>query len=121
MSVRLPFMFLMSFFCDYIYNLFNSYRPQPERKNEPSLQTYKFIFEFGPPQLNLFRYITKKAGILWKEAKEICILKASGIPTEGPLLICKDDESNVNDCLKVAGFDVYQQEKLLKSWLPIFI
>lgn len=80
-----------------------------------SLQTYKIIFEFGPPQLNLFRYITKKVGILWKEAKEKCNLKDDGKPTNGLLLISEDDERTVNDCLKVVGFDVYHLERLLKT------
>lgn len=89
--------------------------PRLGRRNVSSLQTYKIIFEFGPHQLNLFRYITKKSGILWKDAKEKCILKDGGKPTDGLLLICEDDEGTVNECLKVAGFDVYKYEKLLET------
>lgn len=89
--------------------------PQLERRNVSGLQTYKITFEFGPPQLNLFRYITKKSGILWKDAKEKCILKDGGKPTDGLLLIFEDDESTIDECLKVAGFDVYQHEELLET------
>lgn len=95
------------------------YSSSPRRQNVSSLQTYKIIFEFGPPQLNLFRYITKKVGILWNEAKEKCSLKDGGKPTNGLLLVCEDDERTVNDCLKIVGFDVYQLERLLESWFPL--
>lgn len=61
------------------------------------------------------RYIIKKSGILWKDAKEKCILKDGGKPTDGLLLVCEDDEGIVNKCLKVAGFDVYKYERLLES------
>lgn len=77
-----------------------------------SLQIYQITYEYGPPQLNLFRYVTKKASTLWKEAKEKCILKDEGKPTEIFYLICGEDENNVEDCLKGFGFDVYQQEKM---------
>lgn len=89
--------------------------PRLGRQNVSSLHTYKIIFEFGPPQLNLFRYVTKKVGILWNEAKEKCSFKDGGKPTNGLLLICEDDERTLNDCLKVVGFDVYQLEKLLET------
>lgn len=89
--------------------------PRLGRRNVSSLQTYKIIFEFGPPQLNLFRYISKKSGIIWKDAKEKCILKDGGKPTDGLLLICEDGETTINKCLKVAGFDFYQHEKLLEN------
>lgn len=89
--------------------------PRLGRQNVSSLHTYKIIFEFGPPQLNLFRYVTKKVGILWNEAKEKCSFKDGGKPTNGLLLICEDDERTLNDCLKVVGFDVYQLEKLLEN------
>lgn len=89
--------------------------PRLGRRNVSSLQTYKIIFEFGPHQLNLLRYIIKKSRILWKDAKEKCILKDGGKPTDGLLLICEDDEGIVNKCLKVAGFDVYKYERLLET------
>lgn len=88
--------------------------PRQRRQNVSSLQTYKIIFEFGPPELNLFKYISKKASILWEEAKEKCILKDSGKPTDGLLLIC-GGEGHVEDCLKIFGFDVYLQEKLFET------
>lgn len=102
--------------CQFFFNLSS---PRLGGQNISSLQTYKIIFEFGPPQLNLFRYITKKVGILWKEAKEKCNLKDGGKPTNGLLLISEDDERTVNDCLKVVGFDVYPLERLLESWFPL--
>nr|XP_034316397.1 uncharacterized protein LOC117685919 isoform X2 [Crassostrea gigas] len=86
--------------------------PLLRRRNVSSLQTFKIIFEFGPHQLNLFRYITKKSGILWKDANEKWILKNGGKPTDGLILICEDDEGTVNTCLKMAGFDVYKYERL---------
>lgn len=102
--------------CQFLFYLSS---PRLGGQNISSLQTYKIIFEFGPPQLNLFRYITKKVGILWKEAKEKCNLKDGGKPTNGLLLISEDDERTVNDCLKVVGFDVYHLERLLESWFPL--
>lgn len=102
--------------CQFLFYLSS---PRLGGQNISSLQTYKIIFEFGPPQLNLFRYITKKVGILWKEAKKKCNLKDGGKPTNGLLLISEDDERTVNDCLKVVGFDVYHLERLLESWFPL--
>lgn len=102
--------------CQFLFYLSS---PRLGGQNISSLQTYKIIFEFGPPQLNLFRYITKKVGILWKEAKEKCNLKDGGKPTNGLLLISEDDERTVNDCLKVVGFDVYHLERLLESRFPL--
>lgn len=66
----------------------------------------------APPQLNLFRYVTKKASTLWKEAKEKCILKDEGEPIEIFHLICEQDDSNVETCLKRFGFDDYQLDKM---------
>lgn len=74
-------------------------------------QLYKIIFEYGPPQLNLFKYVTKKALILWKEAREKCILKDDGQPTDEFLLMCGEN-GNAEDCLRMFGFDVYQLEKI---------
>lgn len=61
------------------------------------------------------RYIIKRSGILWKDAKEKCISKDGGKPTDRLLLICEDDEDIVNECLKIAGFDVYKYDRLLES------
>lgn len=77
-------------------------------------QLYKIIFEYGPPQLNLFKYVTKKALILWKEAREKCILKDDGQPTDEFLLMCGEN-GNAEDCLRMFGFDVYQLEKIGES------
>lgn len=76
--------------------------PRLGRRNVSSLQTYKIIFKFGPPKLNIFSNIAMKAGILWKEAKQKCILKDCGKPTDGLLLRCGDDETNVVDCKTLA-------------------
>lgn len=89
--------------------------PVPARQNLSDLQIYKIVFEYGPTQLNLFRYVTKKANILWQKAQEKCILKDDGKPLDGFLLIHRDDDGNVTDCLKTYGFDVYQQEKLFEA------
>lgn len=101
------------------FSFFYSSSPRLGRQNVSSLQTYKIIFEFGPPQLNLFRYITKKAGILCKEPKEKCSFKDGEASTDGLLLICENDEMNVNECLKDVGFDVYQFERLLEGGIPM--
>lgn len=79
------------------------------------LQAYRVTFEYGPPQLNLYGYVTQRASILWKKAKEICMLKDDGNPTNGFLLLCGVDEKNVEDCLKRFGFDVYQQKKMCEG------
>lgn len=86
--------------------------PLQKRPNVFSLQTFQITFEYGPPQLNLFRYVTKKASTLWKEAKEKCILKDEGEPIEIFHLICEQDDSNVETCLKRFGFDDYQLDKM---------
>lgn len=114
MSVGFRAILLMFFFL-YLYLEFYFITKALERRNVSSLQTYKIIFEFGPHPLNLLRYIIKKSGILWKDAKEKCILKDGGKPTDGLFLICEDDEGIVNKCLKVACFDVYKYERLLES------
>lgn len=76
-----------------------------------SFKFYKVIFEYGPPQLNLFRYVTKKSLILWKEANGKCILKDDKKPTDEFLLMCGDN-ADAEDCLRMFGFDVYQLEKM---------
>lgn len=71
-------------------------------------------FEYGPPQLNLFQYVTKKTSTLWRKAKEKCILKGSGKPMEGFFLMSEEDESIIQDSLKRFGFDNIQPEKVCK-------
>lgn len=90
--------------------------PREGRQNLSDLQIYKIEFEYGPTQLNLFRYVIKKANILWRKAQEKCILKVGGKPLDGFLLIHRDDDDgNVTDCLKPYGFDVDQEEKLFEG------
>lgn len=63
--------------------------------------------------------LPKKTGILCKEAKEKCSFKDGEASPDGLLLICENDEMNVNECLKVVGFDVYQFERLLEGAFPM--
>lgn len=93
-------------------NDFNSRSPLQRRPNVSNLQTYQITFEYGPPQLNLFRYVTQKASTLWRKAKEKCILKDNGKPMEGFLLMSGEDESIVRDSLKRFGFDKNKLEKM---------
>lgn len=101
-------------------NDFNSCSPLQRRPNVSNLQTYQITFEYGPPQLNLFRYVTQKASILWRKAKEKCILKDNGKPMEGFLLMSGEDESIVRDSLKRFGFDKNKLEKMCECELQFF-
>lgn len=111
--------------CAFIFVLYKKlisfliHSPRQGRQNLSDLQSYKIVFKYGPTQLNLFRYVIKKANILWQKAQEKCILKVGGKPLDGFLLIHRDDDidddGNVTDCLKTYGFDVYQQEKLFEG------
>lgn len=76
-----------------------------------NFQIYKIIFEYGPPQFHLLRYVAKKTIILWKEAKKKCILKDDGQPTHAFLFI-SGDNANAEDCFRMFGFGVYQHEEL---------
>lgn len=58
--------------------------------------------------------LPKKTIILWKEAKEKCILNDDGKPTDGFLFISGND-GNAENCLRMFGFDVYQHGKLSES------
>lgn len=93
-------------------NDFNQCSPSERRPNVSTLQTYQITFEYGPPQLNLFRYVTKKASTLWRKAKEKCILKGCGKPMEGFFLMSEEDKSIIQDSLKKFGFDKNQPEKM---------
>lgn len=91
--------------------------PSERRPNVSTLQTYQITFEYGPPQLNLFRYVTKKASTLWRKAKEKCILKGCGKPMEGFFLMSEEDKSIIQDSLKRFGFDKNQPEKMSETVL----
>lgn len=91
--------------------------PLEGEPNVPILQTYLNTFEYGPPELNLFRYVTNKASTLWRKAKEKCILKGSGKPMEWFFLMSEEDESIIQDSLKRFGFDKIQPEKISEAVL----
>lgn len=51
-------------------------------------------------------YIVKKIIIFWKEVKEKCILNDDGKLIDGFFFISGND-GNVENCLRMFGFDVY--------------
>lgn len=64
------------------------------------------MFEYGPPDLNLYKHVAKKTHSLWKTAKENVILKDEGEPIDGFLVLHIDGENILENCLEIFDFEL---------------
>lgn len=103
-----------------IYVLNNYYcRPSNTGSDEHSIKILRFVFDYGPPELNLFKYVAEEAHFLWEKAKKLLILRDQGEPTDGFILIKTNDDSAVDHCLKKFDFDVDDDEEATGEGLYI--
>lgn len=86
-------------------------RPSKTGSDEHSFKVLRFLFDYGPPELNLFKYVAEEAHFLWEKAKKLFILRDQGEPTDGFILIQTNDDSAVDHCLKKFDFDVDDDEE----------
>lgn len=66
----------------------------------------KVIFDYGPPELNLFKYVAVEADFLWENVKKLHNLKDYYEPLDGLVLIHDDDCDIADRYLKMFQFDV---------------
>lgn len=66
----------------------------------------KVIFDYGPPELNLFKYVAVEADFLWENVKKLHNLKDYYEPLDGLVLIHDDDCDIAERYLKMFQFDV---------------
>lgn len=77
------------------------------------------MFEYGPPELNLYIHVAWKLHCLWKMAKEHLIFKDDSEPIDGFLLVTVDGENNLEHFLK--KFDFEQDEESLQEGIFIYL
>lgn len=82
-----------------------------DHQTRHSIKILRFVFDYGPPELNLFKYVAEEAHFLWEKAKKLLILRDQGEPTDGFILIQTNDDSAVDHCLKKFDFDVDDDEE----------
>jgi hypothetical protein len=68
------------------------------------LQHSLITFEYGPPELNLFKYIAEESSFLWRKTNEIYTLNKDGEPSDGLLLVHEDSENAQEVCLRLFEF-----------------
>ncbi|XP_048748673.2 uncharacterized protein LOC125660908 isoform X3 [Ostrea edulis] len=67
---------------------------------QPSLIT----FEFGPSELNLYKYVAEESSFLWRKTKETYALRNDSEPLDG-LIFIHGGSDNIQDiCLKLFEF-----------------
>lgn len=81
-------------------------RKSPSKKEivKPILKATKITFDYGPPELNLFKYLAEETHFLWEKENER--YTNDNEPMNGIVLI-HDDESEIAErCLHFFGFDL---------------
>lgn len=74
------------------------------------------MFEYGPPDLNLYKHVAEKTHYLWKMAKHNFILKDEGKPKDGFLLLHIDGENILENCLKIFDFEQDKNSQQEGNW-----
>lgn len=87
---------------------YQSERSQTLRGGQNNFKISRIVFEYGPPELNLYKHVAKKSHSLWKMAKESLILRDEGEPADGFLVLHIDGANILENCLKIFDFE---QEK----------
>lgn len=75
---------------------------------EPILKATKIIYDYGPPELNLFKYLADEAHFLWEKENEKH--KDDNEPMNGIVLVHDDDTKIAERCLHLLGFDLRSNE-----------
>lgn len=75
---------------------------------EAFLKATKIIYDYGPPELNLFKYLADEAHFLWEKENEKH--KDDNEPMNGIVLIHDDDTKIAERCLHFLGFDLRSNE-----------
>lgn len=82
------------------------------KPQEPGLKFSRIVFDYGPPQLNLYKYVAEEAHFIWENTKEKhFMLKDAGEPIDGFMLIHEDGDNAIESCLETFDFDFDQKEK----------
>lgn len=82
------------------------------KPQEPGLKFSRIVFDYGPPQLNLYKYVAEEAHFIWENTKEKhFMLKDAGEPIDGFMLIHEDGDNAIENCLETFDFDFDQKEK----------
>lgn len=78
---------------------------------EPILRATKITFEYGPPELNFFKYLAEETHFLWEKVKEI--QNDDNEPMNSIVLIHDEDTEVAELCLHFFDFDL--PSKVLES------
>ncbi|XP_062588441.1 uncharacterized protein LOC134250104 [Saccostrea cucullata] len=62
-------------------------------------------FEYGPSELNLFKYVAEEYEFLWENLKKICILNKNSEPEDGLILLHGDSKNVPELCMDLFRFD----------------
>lgn len=81
-------------------------RPSNLAGRENNIKISRIAFEYGPPELNLYKQVAKKTHCLWKMAKKNFILKDEGEPTDGFLVLHIDGANISEDFLNFFDFEL---------------
>lgn len=78
----------------------------PSRRPKISTLQHSFItFEYGPPELNLYKYVAEELSFLWRKIKETYTLKKGSEPLDRLILIQGDSENVQNLSMEHFDFD----------------
>lgn len=80
-------------------------RPSNPGGRENNIKISKIVFEYGPPELNLYKHVATKTHCLWEMATNKFILKVEGEPTDGFLVLHRDGENISEDFLNFFDFE----------------
>lgn len=101
-------MICLSLFSDKMYVcLFCS--PPNNAKVKPIIKATKITYDYGPRELNLFKYVAEETHFLWEKAKGKN--NNDNEPSNGIVLIHDDDTEIEERCLQFLDFDI-PSEKL---------
>lgn len=87
-----------------------------KEKVETILKATKIIYDYGPPKLNLFKYLAEEARFLWEKENERH--RYANEPMNGIVLIHDDDTDIAERCLHYFGFDL-RSNNLESGWFII--
>lgn len=80
-------------------------RSRTLRGGENNFKISRIVFEYGPPELNLYNHVAKKTQSLWKKTKDNLILKDEGEPIDGFLVLHMNGVNIFENCLKAFDFE----------------
>lgn len=69
------------------------------------MKTLKSVFDYGPSELNLYKYVAEESLSLWKEAKEKLNVTDNCKPTDGVLLVHETGDNVAEDLIELFDFE----------------